>query len=142
MKRNLIIVAVLALIVPGVLLAQDELTLEGLAETVAGLVERIEAVESILSGPGAIAVDGGCQIAGDGGAQNETVVKWQELRGEWPNVDQMRVSSVTLNEDGTTLVVYQESFTNEYIEELWNACEFSGTGDWYELDWEGNRIEE
>ncbi len=37
MKKTLIVIALLALIVPGVLLAQEDLTLEGLAETVQGM---------------------------------------------------------------------------------------------------------
>ena len=54
MKRFLIMVAVLALLVPGALLAQDGLSLEGLAEKMTALVERVnangervEAIESI-----------------------------------------------------------------------------------------------
>ena len=141
MKRTLIIIALLALLVPGALWAQEELTLEGLAEQLAALAGRVEALESVMTGPGAIEIEGGaCQIAGDGGAQNETVVEWQVQRGEWPNVDQMRVASVIIGEDGSTTVTYAHSYTDEYIEEIWNGCEFAGTGDWYDLDWEGNRV--
>ena len=74
--------------------------------------------------------------------QNETVIEWQTQRDEWPNVDQMRVASIVLNEDGTMTVAYVFSFTQEHIEEIWQDCEFVSTGDWYEIDWEGNRIEE
>lgn len=139
-----VIFLAIAIIVPtAIALAQDEeLTLAGLAEQVTALVGRVEAIENILSGPGATALDGGCEIAADGGMQNETVVKWQEERGEWPNVDQMRVTSVVLNEDETTLITYALSFTQEHIEEIWSGCEFVTTGDWYELDWQGNRIDE
>lgn len=143
MKRTIIIVVLLALLIPGVLAAQDEITLESLAETVTALTERVDTLESVLIGPGAIELaDGACQIAGDGGIQNETVIEWQTQRGEWPNVDQMRVASVVLNEDGTMTVAYVFSFTQEHIEEIWQDCEFVSTGDWYEIDWEGNRIEE
>ena len=41
MKRFLIMITVLALLVPGVLLAQDELTLEGLAAKVEGLASNV-----------------------------------------------------------------------------------------------------
>ena len=49
MKRHLIIIAVLALLVPGALLAQDELTLEGLAEQVANLADRVTTIEFELA---------------------------------------------------------------------------------------------
>ena len=45
--RITVAVALFALL-PAVLLAQDELTLENLAETVAGLTERIDAVEVLV----------------------------------------------------------------------------------------------
>ena len=45
MRRFLIVIAVLALLIPGALLAQGELTLEGLAEQLAALMGRVDAVE-------------------------------------------------------------------------------------------------
>ena len=145
--RIVIVVALFALL-PAALLAQEaDITLETLAEAAAalteridGLQERVEQLEGILTGPGAIELeDGGCQIAGDGGLQNETIARWKEKMGEWPNVDQMRVASVVLNEDGTSLITYVFSFTQDHIEEIWDGCDFVSVGELYETDWEGNR---
>ena len=54
MKRTVVIVVLLALLIPGVLAAQDEITLESLAETIAALTERVDTLESVMIGPGAI----------------------------------------------------------------------------------------
>ena len=51
MKRYLIIIALIALILPGVLLAQDELTLESLNDLITGLDERLSAIEEQFADP-------------------------------------------------------------------------------------------
>ena len=45
MKRCLVVIAVLALLVPGALLAQGSLPLRGLTEQLTALVKRVDAVE-------------------------------------------------------------------------------------------------
>ncbi len=142
----MIIILLLAL-VPAVLLAQDDITLESLAETltaltgrVDGLQERIEFIESMWIGPGAIELeDGSCRVAGDGNMQNETLLKYKDTYGEWGPAEQMRVASIDLGTEGRMVITYAYSLTYERIEEVWNGCEFVSSGSWYSLDWEGNR---
>ena len=153
MKRiiRITITVVLFALLPAALLAQEEvITLESLAEAavtlterINGLQERIEVIEALFTGPGATELDdGSCQIAGDGFIQNETALKYKDWAGEWPPVNQMRVFSIALQEDGNTRIVFAFSFTEERVEELWNGCDFVSSGDWYRVDWEGNRIDE
>ena len=51
MKRKLLILCLLALLIPSALLAQGEITLEGLAEQVAAIVNRVEALENLFANP-------------------------------------------------------------------------------------------
>lgn len=148
---RIVIAVALFTLLPAALLAQEEvISLETLAnatetltERINGLQERIEVIEALFTGPGAVELDdGSCQIAGDGFVQNETAMKYKDWAGEWPPVDQMRVFSIALQEDGNTRIVFAFSFTDERVEELWNGCDFVSSGDWYRVDWEGNRIEE
>lgn len=80
MKRYLIIISVLAVLIPGVLLAQDELTLEGLAEQLSALAERVSKLESDHA---TTKVDGYCKLPVDLDAlDTEAESKWEELTGE------------------------------------------------------------
>ena len=80
MKRYLIIISVLAVLVPGALLAQDELTLEGLAEQLTALAERVSKLESDHA---TTKVDGYCKLPVDLDAlDTEAESKWEELTGE------------------------------------------------------------
>ena len=65
MKRFLMIaVVVIAIIMPAMTWAQEEgLTLEGLAEQVTGLVERVEMLERLYSPDAVMDGEGSCQIA-------------------------------------------------------------------------------
>ena len=65
MKRTLIVIALLTLLIPGVLLAQEELSLEGLADQLKALEERLGALEAMFADPWSPDVihldDGVCQ---------------------------------------------------------------------------------
>ena len=148
--RIAIAVALFALL-PAALWAQEEdITLETLAQTVAavteridGLQERVQFLESIFSGPDPIELDdGSCQFAGDGLMQNANLLKYKEWSGELVSAESMRVQSIALREDGKFRITYTYSFTQDRIDELWDGCEHVSSGDWYEVDWEGSRIEE
>ena len=141
MKKYLIIIAVLALLVPGALLAQDELTLEGLAETVADVVEqvanlteRVTTIEEIWTGPGPIVLeDGDCVIGLNESLQDETVIKFKDTYDEWLDLDSVDVVQVMyLPETGNIAVVYEEYWDDKYVIESWNGCEFLGSSDWWE----------
>ena len=80
MKRYLIIISVLAVLIPGALLAQDELTLEGLGEQLTALAERVSKLESDNA---TTKVDGYCKLPVDLDALDpEAESKWEELTGE------------------------------------------------------------
>ena len=80
MKRYLIIISVLAVLIPGALLAQNELTLEGLAEQLTALAERVSKLESDHA---TTKVDGYCKLPVDLDAiDTEAESKWEELTGE------------------------------------------------------------
>ena len=141
MKRYLIIIVVLTFLVPGVLLAQDELTLEGLAEQVtevveqvADLAERIATIEEIWTGPGPIILEeGDCVIGLNESLQDETVIKFKETYDEWLDVDDVSIVQVMyLPESGNTAVVYEEYWEDKYVIEVWNGCEFLESSDWWQ----------
>ncbi len=80
MKRYLIIISVLAVLIPGALLAQEELTLEGLAEQLTALAERVSKLESDHA---TTKVEGYCKLPVDLDAiDTEAESKWEELTGE------------------------------------------------------------
>lgn len=83
MKRTLIIIALLALLAllaPAALWAQEELTLEVLAETVAALAERVEIIEGRHQ---TTKIDSFCKLPNDINALDpEAATKWEALTGE------------------------------------------------------------
>lgn len=143
LKHFIIGIVLLALFVPaGALLAQDELTLESLAETVATLTEtvtglsgRVEAIEAIWSGPGSIELDGSlCEIGARRALQDATVLKYKDKWDEWPSMDEIFVIGVRYSsESGHMFIVYESGFFDDrFVIEEWNGCEFVGPGDWWE----------
>ena len=85
MKKQILAAVVTAitvsvLIVPAFLYAQDELTLEGLAEQLTALVERIEKLEVAHT---TTSVDGYCKLPNDfDHLDPEAESKWEALTGE------------------------------------------------------------
>ena len=104
MKRYLIIIFVLAVLIPGALLAQDELTLEGLAEQLTALAERVSELESDHA---TTKVDGYCKLPVDLDAlDTEAESKWEELTGEETLTSYRR--GVEFNADLQTVSYYYE----------------------------------
>ena len=84
------------------------------------------------SGPSGAAevADGSCRIASLGGVQDATVLEFREFFGEWPDSAQMSVREVRYEpETGIIAVVYQDGARSRFVTELWNGCEYEGTGD-------------
>ena len=80
MKRNLIVIVAAALLIPGVLLAQGELTLESLFEQLTALTERVTNLEDAHT---TTKVNGYCKLPVDlDGLETEAESKWEELSGE------------------------------------------------------------
>lgn len=133
MKRYLIIISVLAVLIPGALLAQDELTLEGLAEQLTALADRVSKLESDHA---TTKVDGSCKLPdGLGSLDPEAATKWEELTGEETlnalrrgiefNAEQQIVSyyyEERYDRDSYGLFVYYDSECNPTV------------GDWELLD--------
>lgn len=131
MKRFLIIIAVLAIVVPGALLAQDELTLEGLAEQVAALVERVEAVEAKLAP--ITTEDGVCVQYANGQVQRETVTKYFDAYEENLETSRLRLVAIQFGtETGLTVYHFEEVFADRSVTETWRGCEFLDVGEWQE----------
>lgn len=138
MKRNCIIIVLAALLIPGVMLAQDELTLESLSEQLTALTERVTTLESIFEGPGSVEIDDTCIIGGynetEQQVQDQTVLNYKKEFDQFPAVEYLRIYSVSFKPDsGEIIVVYRD--TDNWSElvlvsEIWNGCELSSVTDW------------
>lgn len=141
---SLAVLAVLWLSVPALLLAQGELSLEGLSTRLQVLVarmnaltERIEFIEAVWTGPGAVNLGNGtCIIGGQGvdSMQDITVLKYKETYGEWPGDFDVSFHSVRYDANtGHTLVVYSKGMFNDAgATEVWDGCTFVESSDWLE----------
>ena len=147
MKRKLMIIAVLALLMPGVLLAQDEITLEGLAEQVgkvvehvADLAERVAALEQMWTGPGAMEIADGvaCVIGENTELQDETVLRYKEQFGDWPDLEEVVMWAVVYNkETGYTVINFTSNrwgLDEKRVAERWDGCEFVESPEWWEVE--------
>ena len=140
MKRVKFVVASLAclaslwLVVPGLLLAQGELSLEGLAERMQALMDRVDAIEALwVNSEPLVMADGSCVIGYEGGPHDATVLKFKSAFDEWPNTDNIRVFAVAVDpETGTVSLQYETLYDNQFVIEMWQGCEFLGTTDWWQ----------
>lgn len=152
MKRYLVTIAVLALLVPGALLAQDELTLEGLNERIDGLVEQLAEltgkVDAIETTFGVTTSDGLCVIGNRETIQAQTATTYLEEFGELPgDAKNIRIEGVTFEpETGIIGIRYREELSLDpfsmartldsmdkeprRVIEYWNACAYIGSSDW------------
>lgn len=155
-KRFLLIVVVaIAIILPSMIWAQEEgLTLEGVAEQVAGLVERVEALESLYMRSVVSGDEGICQLAigevdwtdGDGGMHPTSLAAYLSLSdGAVPR--SVSIRTVKFTPDGLIAIefeTYDEPGTgafNEYgsyVIEYWNGCDFQSHSQFWEVDYSGN----
>lgn len=111
-------------------------TLGSLAEELAGLAARVERIESVWEGPGAIEVDGGCVIGMPDQLQDETVMKYKDQFDEWLDTNSIWPIEIRHDSDsGHTVIVYADDigmFADYFVAESWDGCEFAGSTDWYE----------
>lgn len=131
-RKMIVFVLAVVLVVFSVsqVFAQTELTLEGIAEQLTSLVQRVEALESIWDGPGSISLDdGGCLIA-TGDLQRETAIKFYDTFEEFP--EYVSIYRVAIQpEEGKVMVLYTEGFGDDrWVYEMWEGCEFVGSSDW------------
>jgi len=150
MKRIVMLFMVLLLLVPGVVLAQSEVTLDDVLVVVNDLTSRVETLEAIFENSGSYATDGGCRIGGyftnpdvwDQQVQDSTIVKYRESLGHFPQqVSYLTVSSVEVLDDGKIAVMYWD-ISNWNVEdrpmgaEIWDGCEFVESTHWVGPDQE------
>ena len=150
MKRFLIIITVLALLVPGVLLAQDEVTLKDvstsiadLAEQVAALVTRVEAVEELFADPWSpdlIDIDDGiCQSPLHTSAEwfalmiakvhQETADAYRAEYGISIKPSDPNLASISFATEGNE-VYLQYAMSGSKVVETWANCEYIGHSEW------------
>lgn len=131
-------------LLPTLLLAQSELTLEDLAETVAGLTERIDEIEQKLTHGAYVDDDGNCRLAVQDRLHATSMVSYLE---KYP--DSGAPGNITLNDvyvvPGTGIAIKfstRESTNTRLVTEYWSGCEFVSSSEWWAVDFMGNRIEE
>ena len=126
MKRHLIIIAALALFVPSVLLAQDEITLEGLAELLTALTGRIDAVEERVTALESEPDAGYCSPS----VKNYhpmTIAGIAEELSDHEVETYPDISFVRLNTETGSIVVQWQSCCTEIVTEHYNSrCEWEG----------------
>lgn len=138
MKKLLVIAVILAVLIPAAVWAQEEVTLEKLADIVAGLTERVERMETLWDGPGAVQVDETtCSIGRPQDLQDETALRYKEQFDEWVDMDSVWLIDVRHSmESGHTILVFADSiWSPDYsVAETWDGCTFVGSSDWWEVD--------
>ncbi len=161
MKNKLVIVALvcltaLCLSVP--VLAQGELSLEGLAEQLQALTDkvtvltertdsltdRVDFIESLwVNSESTILLDGSCVVGSQGGVQDATVLSFKETFDEWPNPNSMSVTGVSFDpETGIIGIQYRALLgSRQATIEFWQGCEFLENTDWWEEDYSDGPFE-
>ena len=150
LKHFIIGIVALALFVPaGALLAQDELTLEGLAETVATLMEtvtglsgRVETIEGVFADPWSPEViytdDGVCQnpLQGRGryggitaDIHQETADAYRSSFGVSIDPTSVYLQSISFEEDSSHVYLEYTKDSRKVVEK-WAHCEFLGHSEW------------
>ena len=139
MRRNIshaVLVAIVILLAfgGGVAIAEEEITLQGLADQISALMERVDALEAMWEGPGAIYLsDDTCEIGRNGEIQDATVLKYKETWDEWPDLDDIDIYQVVYDSDSNRIgIVYEDFWDDRYVTEVWNGCEFIDSSDWWE----------
>ena len=147
MKRNLITIALIAVILPGALLAQDDLTLESLQELITGIDERLSAIEEQFADPWSpdiITEDGVCQSplhtepgnlfgrpALQGTIHQETADAYRAQYGTSVDPKDARLMGFSFSVDSSETYI-EYTLSAKYVIETWANCEFLGHSKWTE----------
>ena len=155
MKNKLVVVALvcltaLCLSVP--VLAQGELSLEGLSEQlqaltdkVTALTERVDSIEALwVNSEPTILLDGSCVVGSEGGVQDATVLSYKQTFDEWPNTDSMSVTGVSFDPETGIIGIQYRGFVSSRRHatiEFWQGCEFLENTAWWEEDYDDEPFE-
>lgn len=142
MKRHIIIIVLIAVILPGALLAQDELTLESLQELITSLDERLSAIEEQVADPWSPDViytdEGVCQspLHSDmypykGRIRQETADAFRTKFGVSIDPASVNLESISFSV-GTSDVFLEFEKSGRIVVEKWANCEYLGHSEWSE----------
>ena len=141
---SLACLAALWLSVPGLLLAQGELSLEGLFEQVQAVTERLDRIEALwVNSEPLVLADGACITGSEGGVQDATVLKYKTAFDAWPNTDNIRIFAVAHDpETGIVGLQYETLYADEFVIEFWQGCEFLDSTEWWEGEWDDDPFQQ
>ena len=109
----------------------EEMTREDLIVQLQALQERVALLEEQRAV--GLTDEGRCGLAIDGTLRDETILKYRNTYGEWPNVQQIKVHFVEYEPStGLTLIFYGEYWQDYWVVESWEDCTFVGSSDWWE----------
>jgi hypothetical protein len=144
----MIAVVVIAIVMPAMTWAQEEgHTLEGLAEQVTGLVERVEMLERLYSPDAVMDGEGSCQIAigmgglfgGTRGGMHPTTVAAYMAISENQVPAAIGIGSVRYTSEGEIALTFGMSTPlKANVTEYWIGCEFQSHSRFWEEDFSGN----
>ena len=137
-----VLVVVSFLAVPGIILAQDDLTLESLADLVNTLTGRVDSIEQKLT-PGAIVDDdGNCRLALVDRLHPTSLVSYLEKYPDAETPDSADLLNVYIVVGTGVAVTFQTRQSSNYVRvtEYWNGCEFSHSSEWQAYDIFGNPV--
>ena len=146
MKRiiHITLAVTLFALLPVALLAQDELTLESLAETVNTLTERVDAIEELFADPWKPSVihtdDGICQSELHASHEwsdrlyerihQETADAYRAEFGVSMDPADVDLASLSFASEGTKVYLEYVADGGGTVVEEWANCEYLGHSDW------------
>ena len=144
MKRTLFFIGLLVLLIPGALLAQEELTLEGLADQLTALEDRLGTLEAIFADPWSPDLiymdDGVCQNPLHSKRERGDFIQ-MEIRQETADAYRTQygtsidpsgdvyLSSISFDVDSSDIYI-QYTTNDRTVMERWAHCEFLDHSEW------------
>lgn len=149
MKRLLIVTVLVILFLPVAVVAQEEITLENLAEIVAILSAKTEEmdkrlgdIESFFADDGPVEMYGnGCLIALESysaelldleGLRDEAVLSYKQAFDEWLVVSTVEIHSVLFNTETAHMGITYRAPNDRFMVEEWDGCELVQASEWWE----------
>ncbi len=148
MKRTFIIIGLLALLIPGALLAQEDMTLDGLADQLKAMEERLGALEAMFADPWSPDViymdDGVCQNPLHSKRERGDFIQ-MEIRQETADAYRTQygtsidpsgnvyLSSISFDVDSSNVYI-QYTTNNRTVMEKWAHCKFLDHSEWEDAE--------